>query len=152
MKQLSVLAVACVAAASFLVLVSAHAEPAAQGQRAARQTAQGGVTARSAGAVNGAHVDAAGQRRLLSDGQGNVGASSSYALTTASGSNASGSTRFTRSANGTAAAKRSRTATNARTGVTYQGSTTYTQGSGISRSGGCTDAAGNSVTCGAARP
>jgi hypothetical protein len=109
------------------------------------------LRARSAGAFNGANVDAAGARRLVTDGQGNVNANANSAFSTANGSTGSTSKRFTRNADGSASGERSTTATNANTGVTYNGSTTYTKGEGVSRSGGCTDAAGNNVTCGAAR-
>jgi len=119
MKHLTALAATCAAVASFASLATVQAEPVIHASRVASQTAQGGLAVRSAGAINGSNVDAFGQRRLFSDGQGNLNASS--------------------------------TATNANTGVTYDGSTTYTKGSGISRSAGCTDAAGNAVTCGSAR-
>jgi hypothetical protein len=132
MKLITTILLACLLGAGL-----AHAEPV--------------VRARSAGAFNGANVDAGGSRRLVTDGQGNVNANANSAFSTANGSSGSTSKRFTRSADGGASGERSTTATNANTGVSYNGSTTYTQGSGFSRSGSCTDAAGNTVTCRAAR-
>lgn len=129
----TILLVACLSGAAV-----AHADPV--------------LRARSAGTFNGNNVDAAGARRVITDGSGNVNARSSSAVTTANGSTGSTSKRFTRNADdGTASGERNTTATNANTGVTYNGSTTYTKGEGVSRSGGCTDASGNSVTCGSAR-
>jgi hypothetical protein len=150
MRHLKTAATVCVAIAGFIAL-TAQAEPVVHARRALDTTAAGGVAARSAGSYNGSNIDAAGQRRLRADGQGNVNASASSALSTVNGSTASRTARFSRSADGTASGQRSSTATNADTGVTWNGSTTYTQGSGVSRSGGCTDAAGNTVTCGSAR-
>jgi hypothetical protein len=151
MKDLSkIVTVACVAIASFTWL-TAQAEPVVHAQRVANQTAQGGLAARSAGAFNGNNVNAAGNRRVLSDGDGNVNARANSAFATANGSSGSTSKRFTRNADGSASGERNTTATNANTGVTYEGSTTYTKGEGVSRSGGCTDASGNTVTCGSAR-
>jgi hypothetical protein len=151
MKQIKMLAVAAVATVSFAWLATARAEPRVHADRVANQTAQGGLALRSGAAFNGSNVDAAGQRRLLGDGQGNVSASGNSGFTTASGSTGQRSTRFTRSADGTAAGERHTTATNANTGVTFDASTAYTQGSGISRSATCKDAAGNTVACGSAR-
>jgi hypothetical protein len=151
MKHTKTLAVACIAIVSFAWLAMAHADPQVHANRAVNQTAQGGLALRSGGAFNGNNVDAAGQRRLLTDGQGNVSASGNSGFTTASGSTGNRSTRFTRNADGTATGERNTTATNANTGVTLDASTTYTQGSGISRSATCKDAAGNTVACGSAR-
>lgn len=131
--------------------LAAQAEPLLQGKRIVTDTANGGLAVRSAGSVNGSQVDAAGQRRLRTDGQGNVSAQGSSGVSSANGGTASRSARFTRSADGTASGERSSTATNANTGVTFNGSTTYTKGSGVSRSAGCTDASGQNVTCGSAR-
>lgn len=141
----------CFAAAALAAALAAHAEPLLQGKRIVTDTANGGLAVRSAGSVNGSQVDAAGQRRLLVDGQGNVRAQGSSAVSTANGGTASRSARFTRSADGTASGERSSTATNANTGVTFNGSTSYTKDSGVSRSAGCTDASGQTVTCGSAR-
>jgi hypothetical protein len=134
MKLTITLALACLLGAA----PAAHAE-------------QPMLRARSAGAFNGANVDAAGARCVFADGQGNVNANANSAITTANGSSGASSKRFTRNADGSASGERSSTATNANTGVTWNGSTTYTKGEGVSRSGGCTDAAGNTVACGAAR-
>ncbi len=109
------------------------------------------LRARSAGTFNGSNVDAAGARRLITDGNGNVVANGNSGFSTANGSTGSTSKRFTRNADGTASGERNTTATNANTGVTYNGGATYTKGEGVSRSGGCTDASGKSVTCGSAR-
>jgi hypothetical protein len=151
MKHIKTLAVACVAIVSFAWLATAYAEPQVHASRALNQTAQGGLALRSGGAFNGSNVDAAGQRRLLGDGQGHVSASGNSAFTTASGSTGNRSAQFTRSADGTAAGERTTSATNANTGVTLDASTTYNQGSGISRSATCKDAAGNTVACSPAR-
>jgi hypothetical protein len=110
------------------------------------QTANGArVTGRTANAAF------AGQRGLVSDGQGNVDAGAASAFTTANGSHGQRTTRVSRSADGTASAERNTSATNANTGVTFDGSTTYTKGSGVSRSASCRDANGNTVTCGSGR-
>jgi hypothetical protein len=159
----------------------AQAQPIVNGQRVTGQTAQGGPALRAVGSVNGSHVDAAGQRRLAGDGQGNVAAAGGGSYSTAAGGQGARSTRFkrqddgsvdasrqgslttanggtaardasyTRNADGGASAERNTSATNARTGVSYDGSTTWTKGQGLSRSGSCTDASGNTVTCGSAR-
>jgi hypothetical protein len=140
-----------------------------------------GLIARSTQAVQGTRLAAGGQRNLVADGQGNAAGTAGNGFTTASGAqglrsakfnrtsdgavsasgqaNATGanggtaerSGSFTRNADGSASGERSTTATNANTGTTFNGSTSYTKGSGFSRSGGCTDAAGNSVSCGPAR-
>lgn len=83
-----------------------------------------------------------------SDGQGNVSASGSGGFATSSGVMGRRGGSFARNADGSVSAERNTTATNANTGVGFDGSTTYTKGSGVSRSASCTDAAGNSVTCG----
>lgn len=150
MRHLKTAATVCVAIAGFIAL-TAQAEPVLHGRRALDTTASGALAARSAGSFNGSNVDAAGQRRVLADGQGNVNASAGSTVSTANGSSGSRTARFTRNADGTASGERSSTATNANTGVTWNGSTTYTKGSGVSRSGSCTDASGNTVTCGSAR-
>lgn len=150
MRHLDTVATICVAIASFVAL-SAQAEPVVHGRRALDTTASGAAAARSAGSYHGHNVNAAGSRRVLSDGEGNVDARANSAFTTANGSSGSTSKRFTRNADGTASGERSTTATNAHTGVTYDGAATYTKGEGVSRSGSCTDASGNTVTCGSAR-
>ena len=159
----------------------AHAQPVVNGQRTASQTAQGGPALRAYGSTSGSHLDAAGGRRLVGDGQGNVAAAGAGSYSTAAGGQGSRSTRFkrqddgsidasrqgsvttanggsadrdtsyTRNADGSASAERSTSATNARTGVSYDGSTRWTKGEGLTRSGTCKDAAGNTVTCGSAR-
>ena len=128
------MAIASVAlCASFVI--AAHAQT-ANGARAAGRTANAAF---------------AGQRGVVSDGQGNVDAGAAGAITTANGSRAQRTSRVTRSADGTASAERNTSATNANTGVTFDGSTTYTKGSGVSRSASCRDANGNTVTCGSGR-
>jgi hypothetical protein len=178
MNHFGWIAAACVALAAWNV---AQAQPLLNGQRTAGQNAQGGPAARAAGSINGSALDAAGSRRLVGDGQGNVAAGSSGAYTTDSGAQGARSTRFkrnddgsasakrqgnlttangstaardasyTRNADGSASAERSTSATNANTGVTYDGSATWTKGEGISRSGSCKDASGKTVTCGSQR-
>jgi hypothetical protein len=144
---------------------------------AIHQTAQGGLAARSAVASDGPLGAATGQRRVFGDGQGNVVGASSSAFTTDAGGHGARSARYdrnadgsasasanasangqngsaernaswTRNADGSASGSRNTTVTNANTGVTYDGATTYSKGSGLSRSASCTDAAGNSVSCG----
>lgn len=141
-----------IAALALATGLAAQAEPLLQGKRIVTDTAQGGLAVRSAGAVQSGKLDAAGQRRLVTDGQGNVSASGSGAFETASGLQGTRSARFTRSADGSGASgQRSTSVTNTNTGVTFDGSTTATQGSGVSRSASCKDAAGNTVACGSAR-
>jgi hypothetical protein len=145
---------------------------------AATQTAQGGLAGRQSVSTDGNLGAAAGQRRVIGDGQGNVNGASHSAFTTDGGTQGSRSARYdrnadgsasasnnasaigrdggsaersgsyTRNADGTASGQRSTSVTNANTGVTVDGSTTYTKGSGFSRSATCTDAAGNAVSCG----
>jgi hypothetical protein len=159
----------------------ARAQPIVELQRAANQNAQGGTSLRAVANVNGSRLDASARQRLVSDGQGNVkaagarsfataaggqgttsarlrrqadgsvDASRQGSVTTADGGSAQRETTYTRNADGQGSAERSTSATNARTGVTYEGSATWTRGQGRSRSGTCTDAAGNAVTCGSAR-
>lgn len=132
-------------------------------------------------AVQGAGGAAAGQRGVVADGQGNAQGATRSGFTTQAGAhgqrtgnfqrsadgsvNANGQASATgrnggsaersasldRNADGSASGRRSTTATNANTGVTFDGQTTYTKGSGVSRTGSCTDASGQSVTCGSAR-
>lgn len=179
MNHFKTIAVACVAIAGFSALV-AQAEPLLNGKRIVNETAAGGLSARAAGSIQSSTLDAAGQRRVFGDGQGNVAGTRSGAFTTAGGAEGARSLRFkrsddgsvnassqgsvngangsadrsasyTRNADGSASGERSTTATNANTGVTLDASTTYTKGSGFSRSASCKDAAGNTVTCGSAR-
>jgi hypothetical protein len=144
------IAVACVAVTAWNV---AQAQTVWTGQRAIGQTAQGNVVAGSGGAYRTASgAQGARSARFKRSDDGSVDASRQAKATTANGSTAERSASFTRSADGSSAsAERSTTATNANTGVIYDGSTTWTKGSGLSRSGSCKDAAGNTVTCGSAR-
>jgi hypothetical protein len=127
------LAITATALASFVVLVAHAQTPAGAHAGAATRVGQGA---------------AAMQRGVVTDGQGNLKAGSASGFTTASGGQGARTTQFTRSADGTASGERNATATNASTGVTFDGTATYTKGSGVSRSASCTDAAGNTVTCG----
>jgi hypothetical protein len=140
-----------------------------------------GRVARSAHGIDASRVNAGGQRQLVANDQGGVDGTAGSGFTAANGAQGLRSGHFTRSADGSvqgegqarvtgadggtaerntsfsrdtagnAPGERSTTATNANTGVTFNGSTTYSRESGISRSAGCVDAAGNSVACGAAR-
>ena len=135
-KYLHLLAIASVAlAASFVIVANAHAQT-SSGARVAGRTANAAF---------------AGQRGVVSDGQGNVDAGAASTFTTVNGSHGQRTARMSRSADGTASAERNTSATNANTGVTFDGSTTYTKGSGVSRSASCRDANGNTVTCGSGR-
>lgn len=140
-----------------------------------------GLVVRSAQGLNSNRLAAGGQRAVVADGQGNAAGTTRSAFTTGSGAqglrsanfsraadgsvdanaqasvtgaqggSAERSASFMRNADGSASGERSTTATNARTGTTFSGSTSYTKGSGLTRSGSCTDAAGNTVTCGSSR-
>lgn len=81
------------------------------------------------------------------------GSMSASGWSNASGSNvaAERSGSYTRDASGNASAQRSTTVTNSNTGVTYDGGATYSTGSGLSRSGSCTDTAGSAISCGPRR-
>lgn len=116
----------------------------ADGQgNAAASTASGFTTAAGG---QGARL---GQASRTADGGFN--ASTQAGVTTADGGSAERSGSYARSADGSSASgQRSTTVTNANTGVTYDGSTTYAKGSGISRSGSCKDASGQTMTCGSA--
>lgn len=175
MNTCTSIALACVACAALGV---ASAEPIFNGRGVAAQTAEGGLAAHSSRTALGSRGAATGQRGLVADGQGNVDGSAGSGFTTAAGGQGLRSGRFersadgsvsatgeasatgrhggtaqrsgsyTRNADGTATGERSTSLTNAHTGVSYDGSATYTKGSGFSRSGSCTDAAGNTVSCG----
>lgn len=130
----------------------AQAQPLVNGQRRVTSDGQGNGTAVGGGrfeAANGAQ----GQRgaRVKRSADGSVNADAQGSLTTANGGTAERDAHYTRNADGSASASRSTSATNARTGVSYDGSTTWTKGQGLSRSGSCKDASGNTVTCGSAR-
>lgn len=176
MHRLDTLLLACAAAAA-LCAPAAHADPVLHAHRGAAGTAGGGLTARSGFALHGAEGGAAGRRRVVADGEGRVHAAGASGFSTADGgqgrrsgqlhrdadgsveasmqARASGSKgsaersgSYSRDGDGNASAERSTTATNANTGVTFEGATSYTQGSGFSRSASCSDADGNTVTCG----
>jgi hypothetical protein len=140
-RALALAALACLAS------VGAHAEPTFHSRGHATQGADGGGIARSARAVEGSRGKAAGQRAIVADGQGNVKAAGAGGFTTESGAQGYRSGSFTRNEDGTASGQRSTTVTNA-DGKTFEGSTTYEQGSGVTRSATCKDAAGNTVSCG----
>jgi hypothetical protein len=144
-------AVAFVALAGF-AWQTAQAQPQVNGQRRVTSDGQGNGTAVGAGrfeAANGAQGQRSG--RVKRNADGSVDAHAQGSLTTANGGTAARDAQFTRNADGSASASRNTSATNARTGVSVDGSTTWTKGQGLSRSATCTDAAGNTVTCGAAR-
>jgi hypothetical protein len=154
-----------VGAITYVAAVAAHAEPLharktfnAQGsngalaaQRGLVADGQGIVNAGSAGAFNTANGQGLRTSKFQRSSDGSINASSQANANGTNGS-ASSSSSFTRSADGSSASgSRNTSVTNANTGVSYDGSTTYTKGSGFSRSGSCTDASGNTVTCGSAR-
>jgi hypothetical protein len=154
-----------VGAITYIAVVSAHAEPlharktfsaqgnngALAGQRGLVADGQGNVNAGSAGAFNTANGQGLRTSKVQRSSDGSINASTNGSASGTNGS-ANSSSSFTRSADGSSASgSRNTSATNSNTGVTYDGSTTYTKGSGFSRSGSCTDASGNTVTCGSAR-
>ncbi len=155
----------------------AQAEPVAGARGGEFLATQGGFAARSGAAVQSNHGSAAGRRAVAGDAQGNLASHStgSFALdngvqgsrartfnrsadgsvnangsASANGANGSASRggSYTRSAEGSASGARTTSATNANTGNTFDATTTYTKGEGASRTVSCTDAAGNTVTCG----
>ena len=141
-----------IAASAALACLAAHADPAldrharVNGDGSGHGIAQRGGTFTAANGAQGGRT-----QRLVRTEDGAVDAASRAGVSGDNGSAAS-TRSFTRSADGsTASAARSTTATNANTGVTYDGSSSWTKGSGFSRSGSCTDSAGNTVTCGAQR-
>jgi hypothetical protein len=122
----------------------------------------------------------AGQRGITGDGDGNVDAGQRGAFTTGNGAQGrtasefhrtddgavdarrdtslSGdngsydrSSSFTRDEDGNAQGQRSTSITNDNTGVSYDAQTSYQKGEGFSRSASCTDASGDTVTCGSGR-
>lgn len=147
-------AVACTAATLVLVLLSAQSAHAqAAGQRRIHGDGSGNV---HGAAGSGFNTAAGGQglrtRSFERNADGSVDARNQASMSTANGGSAERSGSFTRSADGSSASgARSTTVNNAPTGVTFDGQTTYTKGSGFSRSASCTDAAGNTVACGANR-
>jgi hypothetical protein len=148
MMQRSIL-LACALCAAF----AAQAEPGLQGQRTAQHLGDGnghGVARRGATFTTGNGTQGAATRAVSRGEDGAIGAGGRTAVSGEHGS-AQSSRRFARSADGQASAQRQTTATNADTGVTFEGSTAYTQGSGVSRSGSCRNAAGETVTCGPTR-
>jgi hypothetical protein len=140
-------------ACTLLACLDSQAEPALNVQRSAHHRAdgQGHGAAQRGGTFSTANgAQGARSQHAARSGDGAFNAGSRAAVSGENGS-AQGSKSFTRSADGGASGQRSTRAANAQTGVTYEGSTTFTKGSGIARSGGCTNAAGDSVTCGSAR-
>lgn len=147
---------ATVCTAGLLMLVLLAAQP-AQAQVSARGRVSGDGQGNVHGAAGSGFNTAAGGQGLRtrsfdSHADGSVTARNQASVSTANGGSASSQASYTRSAGGSSASgQRSTSVSNARTGVTFDGSTTYTKGSGVSRSASCTDAAGNTVTCGANR-
>lgn len=159
--KLFLIGCAC-AAINLLTVLPAHAES---------------VAARAGAGVRGEYGAAGRRQGFVADGQGNATGGTRRAFRTDSGAyggrsagfnrsadgslnasgqaNASGangtarrSGSYTRDASGNASGERNTSVTNSNTGTTFEGSTTYTKGEGFSRSASCTDAAGNTVTCG----
>lgn len=107
---------------------------------------QGNVTSTSGGAFrgpNGASGARAAQVTHNADGsasrQGGFAASGERGSVQSQGN-------VSRTADGAVSGERTTSATGAN-GNTYQGSTTYTKGEGVSHTGTCSDAAGNSIPC-----
>jgi hypothetical protein len=149
MNLLHTFVAACASLAGITVLVGqVQAQPVVDAYGRAARGAQGGLAARSGATVQGNRGLAARQQAVVADGQGNVNANGSAGFATQNGSHGTSTGSYTHNADGTASAGRSTTATNGNTGVTLDASTTYTQGSGVSRSASCKDAAGNTVACG----
>lgn len=109
-------------------------------------TAAGLVMVTMAAQSSHAQVHAGGQRRVATDGNGNVNAVAGSGFNTAAGGQGLRTRSFQRDADGNASA-RSQTSVTGANGKSFDGSTTYTKGSGFSRSASCKDAAGNSVSC-----
>jgi len=93
-----------------------------------------------------AQLQAGGQRRLTTDGKGNVNAVAGSGFSTAAGGQGLRTRSFSRDADGSVDA-RGQVSVNGANGKSFDGSTTYTQGSGFSRNASCKDAAGNAVSC-----
>ena len=94
-KHLHLLAIASVAlAASFVIVANAYAQT-SSGARVAGRTANAAF---------------AGQRGVVSDGQGNVDAGAASTFTTVNGSHGQRTARVSRSADGTASAERNTSA------------------------------------------
>ena len=117
--------------------------------RAWQSDGSGNGTVSSAAAVrgpNGARAARAGTTTHTADGtlthQSAMAASGAKGSVTSSGNFTHTDERLTQTRTTTATA----TATGSG-GKTYQGSTSYDKADGLTHSGSCTDAAGNSVTC-----
>lgn len=143
-----------VAAAAALLLASLGAgvcaEPVAAGQRGLVTDGQGNIRGARGGAFATANGEGLRTQRFTRNTDGSVSATGQANASGTLGS-AERSGSFARSADGSAHGERSTSVTNAATGVTLDGSTSYTAGQGITRSASCTDAAGRTVTCGSQR-
>jgi hypothetical protein len=141
-------------ACTLLACIAAQADPALNVNRNARIAGDGsghGIAQRGGAFTTANGAEGARTQRLRRSEDGSIKAGSRAAVSGDNGSAASTKT-YSRSADGSSAsAERNTTATNSNTGVTYDGATTWTKGEGVSRSGSCTDASGNTVTCGSAR-
>lgn len=156
---------------------TAHAEGVIQATGRAAGSAPGPWAGRQAFNAQGDKVQAAGRRTVGSDGNGtvqgtagsgfsteaggqglrsrsfnrnsdgSVSAQGQRGLTTANGGSAQRSGSYTRGADGSSASGERSASVTAANGTTFDGSTSYTQGGGVSRSGSCKDAAGNTVSC-----
>jgi hypothetical protein len=125
-----------------------------QVQAAGRRGVNGDGQGNLSGAAGSGFSTASGGQGLRTrsferNADGSVSARNEASASTANGGSASSQSSFTRSADGSSASgERSTSVSNTRTGVTFDGSTSYAKGSGFSRSASCTDAAGNTVSCG----
>ena len=145
-------------------------------RKVVRANQAGGITGSAAHAVRGPNGGAMlGGRAVVTDGSGNAAGGSAQAIqgpNGAAGARASGVTRsadgsverqsggaasgaagsassrgsMQKNADGTVSGSRD-TGAQAASGATYDGSTTYDQGSGVSHTGTCTNAAGDVVAC-----
>lgn len=131
-------------------VVSGAAGPRGAAARGARTVtnADGSVTRRSGAAYRGANGSSGyRQSSTTANPDGSVSRSGTASANGARGS-ASSAGGFTRNADGSWSGSRSTTATSAATGTSYSGSTSIDPATGKPvHSGGCTDAAGNAVSC-----
>lgn len=109
------------------------------GQGNAAGGAQGGFATSGARGAGSRHFERSADGSMSGSGEARASGTNGSARTSGS---------FTRSADGSGSGERTTSATNANSGVTYEGSTSYAKGSGLSHSGSCRDAYGNTVDCG----
>jgi hypothetical protein len=148
----SILAAAAATGAGLVMITmaaqSAHAQINAGGQRRLVTDGSGNV---NAAAGSGFNTAAGGQglrtRSFNRDADGSVSARGQGSATGATGASAQRSGSYTRSADGSSASGERNTPVTGANGGTVDGSTTYTKGSGFSRSASCKDSSGNTVSC-----